>query len=258
MNNCLEVQDQEQGRAVTEAVLATLLVQCSSHALQADFLLSALQMLAKLGVVRWDSFLPILLRAAGTAEMSGLSLGGLQRVGNGPVGSQPTGPLAMMMAGASGVPTISTPASPSPSSNLLTSPAHGGLVVSPAHSTLDNYTSMSASHLSANSNFLVPGVRVMNWLRPLVCKVILAGLEGELKPVICLDILLQVVQWIHTWDTKVDSGKEEEGHSWPRNRKLESRMWLHSCVDVIWALIDESKCRVPFYALLHDRTQLQV
>lgn len=238
------VQDQEQGRAVTEAVLASLLVQCSSHGLQSDFLLSALQILVKMVVVRWDSFLPILLRAAEKAEKNGPTTGGHQGMNVGTTGSQPTGPLAMMMQGTTATPP--TPASPSPSSNLLTSPAHSGVEYS-----------VNASQLSSNSGTSVSGSRVINWLRPLVCRVMLAALDGELKPVTCLDILLHVVQWIQTWDVDA-GGKEDEGKSRSNNRKLEARMWLHSCVDVIWALIDENKCRVPFYALLHDRTQLQV
>lgn len=249
----LVVKDQEQGRAVTEAVLASLLVQCSSHGLQSDFLLYTLQILVKMGVVRWDSFLPVLLRAAEKAEKSGPTTGGHQGMNVGTTGSQPTGPLAMMMQGTTATPA--TPASPSPSSNLLTSPAHGNIISSPAHSGVEY--SMNASQLSSNSGTNVLGSRVINWLRPLVCRVILAALDGELKPVTCLDILLHVVQWIRTWDVVADS-KEEEGKSRLNNQKLEARMWLHSCVDVIWALIDENKCRVPFYALLHDRTQLQV
>jgi hypothetical protein len=116
---------------------------------------------------------------------------------------------------------------------------------------------MNASQLSANGGIAGSGARVMNWLRPLVCRVMLAAMEGDLKPVTCMEILLQVVQWVQTWDVDVDT-KEEDGKSRLKNRKLESRMWLHSCVEVIWALVDETKCRVPFYALLHDRTQLQV
>ena len=248
------MQDQEQGRAVTEAVLATLLVQCSSHGLQSDFLLSALQVLVKMGVVRWDSFLPLLLRAAEKAEKNGPATGSHQGMNVVTAGAQPTGPLAMMMQGTAANP--STPASPSPSSNLLTSSAHGNLVASPAHSGVE-YSSVNASQLSSKSGTSVSGARAINWLRPLVCRVMLAALDGELKPVTCLDILLHVVQWIQTWDVEAD-GKEEEGKSRLNNRKLESRMWIHSCVDVIWVLIDENKCRVPFYALLHDRTQLQV
>lgn len=252
----IELQDQEQGRAVTEAVVASLLVQCSSHALQADFLITALQLLVKLGVVRWDSFLPILLRAAGTAEMSAPALSSNQGLNNvGQLAAQPTGPLALLISGV-GTPAVSTPASPSPSSNLLTSPAHGNVAASPAHSSVE-YSSMNASQLSSNGGIAGSGARVVNWLRPLVCRVMLAAMEGDLKPVTCMEILLQVVQWVQTWDADVDT-KEEDGKCRLKNRKLESRMWLHSCVEVIWALIDETKCRVPFYALLHDRTQLQV
>ncbi len=98
----------------------------------------------------------------------------------------------------------------------------------------------------------------MNWLRPLVCKIVLAALQGDLKPVTCLEVLLQVVQWINTCGTKGETAKEEEGPTGRRKQNLEYRMWLPSCVEVIWALIDESKCCIPFYALLHDRTQLQV
>ncbi|KAG0577554.1 hypothetical protein KC19_5G164800 [Ceratodon purpureus] len=249
-----QFSDQEQGRAVTEAVLASLLVQCSSHGLQSDFLLSSLQTLVKMGVVRWDSFIPILLRAAEKADKNAPATGGHQGLNVGTAGPQPTGPLAMMMQGTAANP--STPASPSPSSNLLTSPAHGNIVASPAHSGVE-YSSVNASQLSSGSGTSVSGARVIIWLRPLVCRVMLAALDGDLKPVTCMDILLHVVQWIQTWDVEADS-KEEDSKTRSNNRRLESRMWIHSCVDVIWALIDENKCRVPFYALLHDRTQLQV
>ncbi|KAL2653365.1 hypothetical protein R1flu_021493 [Riccia fluitans] len=237
--------DMEQLRSATEGVLASLLVHCSYHALQVEFLLYALQTLAKLSLVRWDSFLPLLLRAVGSCEMAGLH--------QGPQATSTPATVAshVLTIGSSTTPplTASTPASPAPllSSSGIGSPAHSSAV--DVSSNVIQSTAATASTNGAGGKML-SGARVVTWLRPLVCKILQAALESELKPVACFDILVQVVTWINQWDPKPGSGIKDDG--------IESTAWLHSCVELIWALINEAKCRVPFYAVLHDRTQLKI
>ncbi|XP_024525879.1 mediator of RNA polymerase II transcription subunit 23 [Selaginella moellendorffii] len=86
--------------------------------------------------------------------------------------------------------------------------------------------------------------RASVWLRPLVCNVMGAALEAELRPVASFDMLYLTVQWIND----VASGSEGS---------LKDVTWLDNCLEVLRMLIDERKCRVPFYALLHDQTLLQ-
>lgn len=48
-------------------------------------------------------------------------------------------------------------------------------------------------------------------------------------------------------------GKEDESKSRLNSWKLKLKMWIYSCVEVIWVLIDENKCCVFFYVLLYDK-----
>ncbi|KAL3685167.1 hypothetical protein R1sor_003189 [Riccia sorocarpa] len=238
-------QDTEQLRSATEGVLALLLVQCSYHALQVEFLLYALQTLAKLGLVRWDSFLPLLLRAVGSCEMAGLHQGPQTS------STPPTTASHALTMGSSATPplTASTPASPAP---LLSSSVIGSPALSSAVDVSSNaIQSPAAASTNGSGGKMLSGARVVTWLRPLVCKILQAALELEVKPAACFDILVQIVSWINQWDPKPANGSKDDG-------SVESTAWLHSCIELIWTMIDESKYRVPFYALLHDRTQLKI
>lgn len=91
-------------------------------------------------------------------------------------------------------------------------------------------------------------------LRQLCCKIILTGLEFSLKPVTHADIFNHMLNWLVNWDQKQLGVDESDGvRSWRSGKALIE--WLHSCLDVIWLLVDEDKCRVPFYELLHSGLQ---
>ncbi|CAJ1932576.1 unnamed protein product [Sphenostylis stenocarpa] len=61
--------DQDQLRSVTEAILISLLVQCSCHGPRADFFLFVLWSLCGIGCINWDSLLPSLLSSVSSAEL---------------------------------------------------------------------------------------------------------------------------------------------------------------------------------------------
>ncbi|CAM6090169.1 unnamed protein product [Calypogeia fissa] len=263
--------DPEQLRSSAESVLASLLVQCSSHSIQVEFLLFALQTLARLGVLHWDSFIPLLLHAVGTLESSaGLQQAGLHNSVGTPQGPQSSaggggggggGNSHMMLIGGGGgvgaPPSVA--ASPAPSSTMVNSPALSVVDVSTNFSQSSNITGGSPFSASGNSNKIVAaaGAKVLAWLCPLICKILSAALETDPKPAVVYDILVQVVSWINQWDLRGENGIELQSvNGW--DGTAESSSWLHSCVELIWTLIDENKCKVPFYALLHGRSQLQI
>jgi mediator of RNA polymerase II transcription subunit 23 len=94
----------------------------------------------------------------------------------------------------------------------------------------------------------------MSSLRQLCCKIILTGLEFNLKPVTHADIFNHMLSWLVNWDQRQHGVDESDGvKSWRPVKALIE--WLHSCLDVIWLLVDEDKCRVPFYELLRSGLQ---
>lgn len=249
--------DQEQLRIVIESTLATLLANCSGHMIQVEFLLSALHTLSRFNLVNWDSFLPFLLRAASATESSTQVRHSVQ---SGPSSLAVGGVSvpASQMSSSIGLPQVSTPAAPA-------SPA-SAIIGSPSYSVNDPSLNQSPAKASDPSSNVLPGrgaavsrgYKAAAWLRQVVCKVILTACEAaDLRPVTCLEVLSQMVQWIHTWDA-LDSSIGEEGKLWKlKQGQHDSTEWLHSCLEVIKVLVDETKCRLPFYALLHDRAQLQ-
>ncbi|CAN1317750.1 Mediator of RNA polymerase II transcription subunit 23 [Linum perenne] len=91
-------------------------------------------------------------------------------------------------------------------------------------------------------------------LRQHCCKIILIGLGFNLKPVTHIDIFCHMLNWLVNWDQKHQSSDESDGRkSWRPDKALVE--WLHSCLDVVWLLVDEDKCRVPFYELLRSGVQ---
>lgn len=71
VTNCactIALQDPEQLRTGTETVIMSLVVQCSSHAPQSEFLLFAIRSLCSIGYLKWDTFLLSLLSAVSAAE----------------------------------------------------------------------------------------------------------------------------------------------------------------------------------------------
>ncbi|XWS63960.1 hypothetical protein CRYUN_Cryun06bG0146300 [Craigia yunnanensis] len=90
-------------------------------------------------------------------------------------------------------------------------------------------------------------------LRQLCCKIILTGLECNLKPVTQAEIFYHMLNWLVNWDQRQQGNEECDGKSWRPDKALIE--WLHSCLDVIWLLVEEEKCRVPFYELLRSGLQ---
>ncbi|XP_010271303.1 PREDICTED: mediator of RNA polymerase II transcription subunit 23 [Nelumbo nucifera] len=245
--------DQEQLRAVTESVLISLVVQCSSHAPRAEFILFALRNLCSIGYVNWDSFLPSLLSSVSTAEAS---------IGQGQtMNSVSSTSQSAMVASSSTIPNSSNfqpsnPASPMPSINAIGSPAQSATEPS-SFTTLSPVKSSDVSCTGQqNISRSNPSVRdnVISCLRQLSCKIILAGLESNLKPVTHAQIFSHMLNWLANWDQRQQGVNECDGaKAWKPDRVLTE--WLHSCLDVIWLLVEEDKCRVPFYELLRSNFQ---
>ncbi|KAI5444469.1 hypothetical protein KIW84_012920 [Lathyrus oleraceus] len=88
-------------------------------------------------------------------------------------------------------------------------------------------------------------------LRQLCCKIILTGLEFSLKPVTYAEIFNHMLNLLGNWDQRQHGVDESDIIKSCRFDKTVIA-WLHSCLDVIWLLVDEGKCRVPFYELLRS------
>ncbi|KAJ9135737.1 hypothetical protein P3X46_032888 [Hevea brasiliensis] len=249
--------DQDQLRSVTESVLISLVVQCCSHAPRAEFLLFALRSLCSnnMGYINWDTFLPSLLSSVSSAEMSAG-----QAV-------QPMPVILSMNLSQNGIPPSSAipnssnfqssnPTSPLPSVHGIGSPAQSavepssGATMSPVKSSDipgNGQQSTTRVNLSIRDN-------AISSLRQLCCKIILIGLEFNLKPVTHYEIFHHMLNWLVNWDQRQHGVEESDGvKSWRPDKALTE--WLHSCLDVIWLLVDENKCRVPFYELLRSGLQ---
>lgn len=248
--------DQDQLRAVTESVLISLVVQCCGHAPRADFLLFALRSLCNIGYINWDTFLPSLLSSVSSAEMS---------VSQGPqaVSAVPSTSLSQsgVLPSTSAITNpsnfqSSNPTSPLPSIHAIGSPAQSTIEASPCSAM----SPVKSSDVSSNSQLSTSRVNssikdnVISSLRQLCCKIILTGLEFNLKPFTHSEIFYHMLNWLVNWDQRQQGIDESDGKSWRPDKALIE--WLHSCLDVIWLLVEEDKCRVPFYELLRSGLQL--
>ncbi|KAK2980751.1 hypothetical protein RJ640_015670 [Escallonia rubra] len=251
-----QFSDQEQLRAVTESVLISLVIQCSSHAPRAEFLLFALRSLCSIGYIQWDTFLPSLLSSVSSAELSSGQ------------GSQPVTSVSSTTVSQSGMLTTSgtvpnssnfqslNPTSPMPSVNGIGSPAQSAAepssfaTLSPVKSsdfTGTGQQSRTRLNMSTRDN-------AISSLRQLCCKIVLTGLQSNLKPVTHADIFYHMLNWLINWDQRQQGTDEFDGaKSWKPDKALVE--WLRSCLDVIWLLVEDDKCRVPFYELLRSGLQ---
>lgn len=250
--------DQEQLRTVTESVLIALVIQCSGHAPRAEFLLFALRSLYTIGYIHWDTFLPSLLSSVSSAELSaGISSTTLSQPAVSSTSLSQTG----MLPPASTIPNSSNfqssnPASPLTSVHGIGSPAQSAnepssfAALSPVKSsdlTSTGQQSMTRGNVSTKDN-------AISSLRQLCCKIIFTGLESNLKPVTHADIFYHMLNWLVNWDQRQQGVDElDSAKSWKLDKALFE--WLHSCLDVIWLLVEEDKCRVPFYELLRSGLQ---
>lgn len=244
--------DQDQLRAVTESILISLVVQCSGHSPRANFLLFALRSLCSISHINWDSFLPSLLSSVAAAEISvGQLSPGVPAVSS--VGLPQSGTIPSSSA----VPNVSNfqpsnPASPLPSTHGIGSPAQSmaepssGVTMSP-----NKLPDASSSQLRVNS---AARDNAVSSLRQLCCKIILTGLDFCLKPVTLAEIFSHMLNWLVNWDQRQQVTDESDVvKSWRPDKALIE--WLHGCLDVIWLLVDQEKCRVPFYELLRSGLQ---
>jgi mediator of RNA polymerase II transcription subunit 23 len=249
-------QDQDQLSVVTESVLISLVVSCSGHAPRAEFLLFALRSLCSIGYINWDSLLPTLLSSVSSAEMTAgqgsqamaaVSSTSLSQSGMLPPSSSITNSATFQS---------SNPASPLPSVHGIGSPAQSGIEPSSC-AALSPVKSSDISCIGQQPTARVnSSIRdnAISSLRQLCCKIILTGLEFNLKPVTHADIFYHMLSWLVNWDQRQQGIDESDGaKSWRPDKALIE--WLHSCLDVIWLLVEEDKCRVPFYELLRSGLQ---
>ena len=216
---------------MTESVLLSLVVQCSDHAPQAEFILFAIRCLYRIGCVRWDSFLLSLLSTVSSTETT--------------LGNVHPSSIGLSSANVSSF-HVSNPASPLSSIHGIGSPP---LSVT-EHSTVTNPSPVKASDLPDQSFASRTG-----FLRRLCCKIILSGLEWDLKPATHAEIFSHMMNWLSSWDQSHQSveGSDVLKHCFFVRMPDE---WLHICLDVIWKLVEEDRCRVPFYELLRRGLQL--
>lgn len=245
-----QFQDQEQLRAATESVLVSFVVQCSGHGPQSDFILFALRSLCSIDYVKWDTFLASLLSTVSSAEAS-----------VGPSSPTMAGPMMTFPSSSSVIPNASNfqtsnPTSPMPSMHIIGSPAQSATdqsisaTLSPVKPS-DLAGSGQNPALRANQSVRVTAITC---LRQLVCKIVLASLESNLKPVTHFEVFSHMINWLVSWDQKQQGSDDADAvRAWKSERP--SHEWMHICLDVIWRLVEEDKCRIPFYELIRSALQ---
>ena len=226
---------------MTEPVIISLVIQCCSHAPRAEFLFFALHSLCSIGYINWDTLLPSLLSSVFSVEV--------------PVGQ-----------GSQGVPSVSTSLSRSgmmPSTSVIANTSNFQsanpvstltsihVIGSPAQSTIEpssgaTLSPVKSSDISCNSqlsttriNSSIRDNNAISNLCQLCCKIILTGLECNLKQVTQAEILYHMLNWLN-WDQRQQGNEECDGKSWRPDKSLIE--WLDSCLDVIWLLVEEDKC----------------
>lgn len=252
----LYFQDQDQLRSVTEAILISLVVQCSGHEPRADFLIFVLRSLFSIGYVNWDTFLQSLLSSVSSAELHvGQLSPAIPTVSPSNLSQSGMLPPQNTVANSSNFQS-SNPASPLPSVHPIGSPAQS--TIEPLSCASLSPVKSSDISSTGQQSKLRGGPSVRNndisSLRQLCCRIILTGLEATLKPVTYTEIFNHMLNWLVNWDQRQRGIDESDMlKSWRPDKTLIA--WLHSCLDVIWLLVDEGKCRVPFYELLRSDLQ---
>ncbi|KAL7166999.1 hypothetical protein ACSBR2_037624 [Camellia fascicularis] len=147
-------------------------------------------------------------------------------------------------------------ASPMPSIHGIGSPAQlateplSGAALSPMKSSDITCTGQQST---TRTNLLIRDNAISS-LCQLCCKIILTGLQSNLKPVTHADIFHHVLNWLVNWDQRQQGSNEFDGAKcWKPDKALIE--WLHICLDVIWLLVEDDKCHVPFYELLRSGLQ---
>ncbi|WZZ16829.1 hypothetical protein YC2023_109918 [Brassica napus] len=207
-----QFNDPDQFRAITESVVISMVLQCSNHAPRAEFLLFTLRTLCRIGYVNWDTFLPSLLSSVSAAEAS--------------------------------LSQAATTAATSSQSLLPVGVGSPGNEPTAFSKSLDSVQQIDMR----NSSQRVRAAAV-NSLRQLSCKIILIGVEFNLKPATHSEIFQCMMSWLVNWDKSDDSA----GKRWRSEKSLAE--WLRSCLEVIWLLVDVGKSKIPFYELLRSGLQ---
>ncbi|KAI7989984.1 Mediator of RNA polymerase II transcription subunit 23 [Camellia lanceoleosa] len=147
-------------------------------------------------------------------------------------------------------------ASPMPSIHGIGSPAQSateplsGAALSPMKSSDITCTGQQST---TRTNLLIRDNAISS-LCQLCCKIILTGLQSNLKPVTHADIFHHVLNWLVNWDQRQQGSNEfDAAKCWKPDKALIE--WLHICLDVIWLLVEDDKCHVPFYELLRSGLQ---
>ncbi|XVE85456.1 hypothetical protein DITRI_Ditri17bG0092500 [Diplodiscus trichospermus] len=250
----LHTQFGDQLRSVTESVLISLVIQCCNHAPQAEFLLFALRSLCSIGYINWDTLLPSLLSSVSSAEVP---------AGQGSQGLPSVSSTSLSQSGIMPSTSVISNTSNFQSANPVSALTSVHVIGSPAQPTIEPSSSATLSPVKSpdiSSNGLLSTTRInssirdnaVSNLRQLCCKIILTGLEYNLKPVTQAEIFYNMLNWLN-WDQRQQGNEECHGKSWRPDKALIE--WLHSCLDVIWLLVEEDKCRVPFYELLRSGLQ---
>ncbi|GFQ00488.1 mediator of RNA polymerase ii transcription subunit 23 [Phtheirospermum japonicum] len=242
--------DQEQLRGVTESVVISLVIQCCGHAPRAEFLLFALRSLCNIGCINWDAFLPCLLSSVSSAE----SPGGVGQTASAAVTAVTSVTSSQSLPTSNAFPNFqssSSPASPLPSMHGVGSPAQS--VAEPSSLSPMKSNDAAVGQQSARS-ILFARENATSSLRQLSCKIILIGLESNLMPVTRADIFSHMLGWLVNWDQKQQGVDEfDSAKFWRPDKALIE--WIHTCLDVIWLLVEDDKCRVPFYELVRSGLQ---
>ncbi|KAL8249830.1 hypothetical protein R6Q59_006698 [Mikania micrantha] len=88
-------------------------------------------------------------------------------------------------------------------------------------------------------------------LRNLSCQIVLSAMGSNLKPSTHADILNHILSWLINWDPCQQRSDEVDGIKlYIRDKALFE--WLHKCLSVVRMLVEDNKCRVPFYELLRS------
>lgn len=240
-------QDQEQVQSITESILISLIIQCSSHAPQSEFLLFATKSLCGIGYLKWDSLLPSLLSSVSNADSQASSSAG-------PTSSTAATPTTSNLH-------VSNPTSPLSAINQIGSPTQSSTLDQSTitHASLakptDNVGASSAAATGTGTGTPTISQPYFGSLRQLCCKIILSSLETNLKPLTHGVIFQHMIDWLVNWNQRPSGLEETIGslRSWGLDTPLHE--WMHLCLDVVWILVDEDKCRVPFYELLRSSLQ---
>lgn len=151
----------------------------------------------------------------------------------------------------------SNPASPLSVMNTIGSPTQSGIDqpvganVSPIKAA--DFSSSAQLGTAARGDQSRRGAEI-SYLHHLSCRIILAGLDSNLKPATHAVIFQHMVNWLVNWDQRPHGMDEADTmQTWRLEKPLHE--WMHLCLDVIWILVNEERCRVPFYELVRCNLQ---